>query len=383
MIHPSGVWPTGASRGLGRLAAVVFVLTGLAWPSRLPAQDALKSVVDEDCQVFDIAADNSVVFATPRIKRSNRLILERDDIGIATPSGKTHRIVDADKFMPIPPAQGYQVDSLSWSPDGHRIAVSMTLQKPPPDYQEETKKQKDENRDSNVFLATVARGKAVALLDDDGHEIPVAGSKTRFIEDAHSATWLADGATVVYLTGAPWKIVRLRPADGQSTILFQGHTFDAIAWDARRNRAFAIGKNLSLTGRLTLVELDLVRETVTEIARLEKYESSLSISPSGKKVGFFEDGDTIEVIDTAHPSSPVRVRAGMGHFGWSRDERRLLLKRGPADRSNDLVWIGLYDGTFTPMLHGLTFRDFQIAPDGASVGVTVPGKRVLKVYALP
>lgn len=362
---------------------MIFMLLGLAWPSRLPAQDTPKSVVEEDCQVFDIAADNSVVYATPRIKRSKQLVIERDDIGIATASGKTRRIVEADKFISDPPGSGYQVDSLSWSPDGHRIAVGITLQKAPPDYHEDTKKQKDENRDSNVFMAAVAAGKAIALLDNEGHEIPVAGSKTRFIENATSATWLADGATVVYLTEAPWKIVRVRPADGQATTLFQGHTFDAVAWDARRNRAFAIGKNLSLTGRLTLVELDLVHETVTEIARLEKYESALSVSPSGTKIGFFEDGDTIEVIDTAHPSSPVRVRAGMGRFGWSRDERRLLLKRGSPDRSNDLVWVGLYDGTFTPILHGLTFRDFQIAPDGGSVGVTVPGKRVLKVFALP
>ncbi|MBZ5501140.1 MAG: hypothetical protein LAN59_02720 [Acidobacteriia bacterium] len=362
---------------------MIFMLLGLAWPSRLPAQDTPKSVVEEDCQVFDIAADNSVVYATPRIKRSKQLVIERDDIGIATASGKTRRIVEADKFISDPPGSGYQVDSLSWSPDGHRIAVGITLQKAPPDYHEDTKKQKDENRDSNVFMAAVAAGKAIALLDNEGHEIPVAGSKTRFIENATSATWLADGATVVYLTEAPWKIVRVRPADGQATTLFQGHTFDAVAWDARRNRAFAIGKNLSLTGRLALVELDLVHETVTEIARLEKYESALSVSPSGTKIGFFEDGDTIEVIDTAHPSSPVRVRAGMGRFGWSRDERRLLLKRGSPDRSNDLVWVGLYDGTFTPILHGLTFRDFQIAPDGGSVGVTVPGKRVLKVFALP
>ena len=364
---------------------LAWALIALLPAPSLLAQETPKFVVNEDCQVFDIAADGSIVYSVPRMKRIKRLVIERDDIGIATPSGQTRRIVDADKFMPIPPAAGYEVNSLSWSPDGHRIAVSMTLQKPPAEYEEDQKnqkKEKDENRDSNISLAALPGGKAIVLFDDDGHEIQVAGSKTRFIENATSAAWLADGATIVYLAGTPSQVVRVRPADGQITILFQGHSFDAIAWDARRNRAFAVGRNLSLTGQLALVELDLVRETVTEIARLENYQSALSVSPSGKKVGFFENGDTIEVIDTANPSKAVRVRAGMGRFEWSRDENRLLLKRGPEDRSNDLVWIGLHDGTFTPMLHGLTFHDFQIAPSGESLGVTVPGKRVLKVYAL-
>ena len=375
----------GVRRSPLRLALLWCALGAVALPPCLAAQDNPRFVVEEDCQVFDIAADHSIVYAAPRTKRIQKLILERDDIGVAGGSGKGRRIVDADKFMPIPPVAGYQVDALSWSPDGQRIAVSMTLQKPPADYQEDTKKKKnkDENRDSQVSVAAVTAGKAVVLLDAEGHEIRVAGSKERFIENAANATWLADGASVVYLTGTPPQIVRVRPADGQTTTLFQGHSFDTVVWDARRNRAFAIGKGLSLRGGLALVELDLLQERITEIAQLEKYASALTVSPSGTKIGFFEDGDTIEVIDIANRSRPVRVRAGMGRFEWSRDERSVLLKRGPADRSGDLVWVGLYDGNFTPLLHGLAFHDFQISPGGESVAVTMPGKRTLKVYALP
>ena len=371
------------SRWQMAISACALGLFALA--PRLAAQDNPRFVVDEDCQVFDIASDHSVVYAAPRTKRIQKLILERDDIGVAASSGKGRRIVDADKFMPIPPVEGYQVDTLSWSPDAQHIAVSMTLQKPPANYQEDTKKKKnkDENRDSQEFLAAVTAGKAVALLDAEGREIRVAGSKERFIENATNATWLADGASVVYLTGAPPQIVRVRPADSQTTTLFQGHSFDTVVWDARRNRAFAIGKGLSLRGGLALVELDLLQERITEVAQLENYAGALSVSPSGTKIGFFEDGDTIEVIDVANRSRPVRVRAGMGRFEWSRDERSVLLKRGPPERSGDLVWVGLYDGSFTPLLHGLAFHDFQIAPGGESVAVTMPGKRTLKVYALP
>jgi dipeptidyl aminopeptidase/acylaminoacyl peptidase len=376
-----------ACRRYSSLLAAVVVGAGLLLSSPvLRAQDTPKFVIDEDCQVFDIAANNTIVYAVPRIKRVKRLMIERDDISIATGPGKTRRIVEADKFMPIPPPAGYAINSLAWSPDGQRIAVNMTLQQPPPGYEPPTGKNKDKDRENDreedAPTVSVGGGKAIALLDIDGREIRVAGSKTRFIEDATNAMWLADSATVVYLKGAPFQIVRVRPSDGNTSTLFEGHGFDAVLWDAPRSRAFAVGENLSVGGGLALVELDLLRETVTQIARIEAYQGALSLSPSGTKIAFFADGDTIEVIDIANPSKPLRVRAGFGTFQWSRDERRVLLKRGPEERSNILVWVGLYDGSFVPVLHDLEFRAFEIAPDGQSIAVTVPGKRVLKVYPL-
>jgi dipeptidyl aminopeptidase/acylaminoacyl peptidase len=371
----------------GAVLSVVAAMALLSFAAK--AQDNPKFVIDEDCQTFDISADHAIVYAVPRLKRVKRLVIERDDILIATDSGKTRKVVDADKFMPIPPPAGYTVDSLAWSPDGRRFAADLTLQQPPPGYEEQVakdkKKEQERSRDAQdeALLASVGGGKAVALFDDDGHEIKAAGSKTRFIENATNGTWLADGSTVVYLTGGgPYSIMRVRPSDGQTTSLFEGHTFDAVIWDAPKNRAFAVGQNLSLRGRLTLVQLDLLHETVTEIARLENYKGALSLSPSGAKIAFFEDGDTIEVIDIANPSKPLRTRAGLGRFEWGRDERRVLLKRGPEDRSNDLVWVGLRDDSFVPALHDLAFRNFQIAPDGAFLAVTEPGKRALKVYPL-
>jgi dipeptidyl aminopeptidase/acylaminoacyl peptidase len=368
------------------LAAVAVGAVLFLYSPALRAQDNPKLVIDEDCQAFDIAPNNAIVYAVPRIKRIKKLIIERDDISIATDRGQTKRIVEADKFMPIPPPAGYVVNSLVWSPDGQRIAVNMTLQQPPPGYEatsgKNKNKDKEEDRQEDAPTVSVGGGKAIALLDADGREIRVAGSQTRFIENAASAAWLADGVTVVYLTGAPFEIARVRPSDGKTSTLFEGHGFNAVVWDASRNRAFAIGENLSVRGGLVLVALDLVRETVTQIAQIENYQGALSLSPSGKKIAFFENGDTIEVIDIANPSKPLRVRAGFGIFQWSRDERRVLLKRGPEERSNILVWVGLYDGSFVPALHDLVFHAFDIAPDGESLAITEPGKRVLKVYPL-
>jgi hypothetical protein len=368
------------------LATIAMIAAVLLRPAPLLAQDAPKFIIDEDCAAFDIAPDNSIVYAVSHIKGVKRLVIEHDDIWVASGPGKTRKIVEADKFMPIPPPQGFKVDSLAWSPDGQRIAMNMTLQLPPPGWDDKNNKKKGDLDDSADAppLAGIGGGRALALLDADGHEIKVAGSKTRFIEGAVDGTWLADGASVVYLSpGPPYTITRVRPSDGQTTALFGGHTFTMVIWDAKRNRAVAVGDNLSLLGRLALVQLDLLHETVTEITNLDNYQSSLSLSPSGTKVGYFEDGDTIDVVDLLHPTDkPLRVRAGFGRFGWSRDEKRILLKRGSDDRSNILLWVGLHDDTFASILHDLQFRDFQIAPDGQTIAVTIPGKRVLKVYAL-
>jgi len=78
----------------------------------------------------------------------------------------------------------------------------------------------------------------------------------------------------------------------------------------------------------------------------------------------------------------VKANAGLGTFQWGRDDDRVLVKRGSPDESNDLVWVRLNDDSFTPVLHDLEFHSFQIAPDGESLAVTIPGKRVLKVFPL-
>src|SRR6202142_814278 len=147
--------------------------------------------------------------------------------------------------MAVPPPQGYVVDSLSWSPDGTGIEMSMTPQ--------------------NCWTEEESEpgGKAIILLDDEGHEIKVEESKTRFIEEAANGTWLADNVTVVYLMGAgPYKIGRVSVVSGQPKTLFEGHTFDAIVWDAKRNQAYGLSQNLSVSGRLALFQLDLVKEGI-------------------------------------------------------------------------------------------------------------------------
>jgi hypothetical protein len=373
--------------GIARVAIGAAALVCLALPVALFAQDTPKMVIDDDCQAFDIAPDNSIVYAVTHIKGVKRLVIERDDVFVASGPGKTRKILEANTFMPMPPPEGFRIDSLAWSPDGQKIAMSMTLQQPPPGWDDKNLKKKgdlgDDEDENAPPLPGVMGGRVLALLDGDGHEIKVEGSKTRFVEGAVDGTWLADGKSVVYLKGGPpYSIMRLTPADGQTKQLFAGHTFQMVVWDAKRNSAYAVSSNLSITGHLAIVQLDLLHEGIRPVSDIDNYEGGLSLSPSGAKIGYFEDGDTIDVLDTQHPGRPIRVRAGFGRFGWSRDERKVLLKRGSDDKSNILLWVGLYDGSFHSVLHDLEFRDFQIAPDGDSIAVTIPGKRVLKVYSL-
>lgn len=347
------------------LLALFVVMAAL--PGITAAQEKPKMQFEEDVATFAVSQDNKIVCAVPHLKRLKKIVIERDDIWVVAPGGNKKRILEGEKFMPLPPPTQYVVDSLAWSPDGRRIAMSMNIQ-----------------IISTEDTTEVTGGKQIALLDENGGEIRVAGSKARFIEDGWNGAWLADGATVVYLTGVgPYKIMRVRPADGKTIELFEGHTFDAVTWDAKRNKAFAVGRNLSVSGRLALVQLDLVNETVAEISRLEEFFGRLSVSSSGKQVGYFENGDTITVINVASPQKPTRVRAGIGRFEFGRDERRVLLKRGLEEKSGDLVWVGLTDGSFHPILHDLLVRDFKIAPDGESIAITDPGRRILKVWPLP
>jgi dipeptidyl aminopeptidase/acylaminoacyl peptidase len=268
--------------------------------------------------------------------------------------------------MPAPPPLSFQVDAISWSPDSRLLAADITFQKAAVD------------EDSSPTTT-----KGIALFDENGGEIHVAGSKDRFIEEAGNATWLADGQTIVYVTGGgPFQIVRMKPSQGKAVTLFEGHTFDGITWDAKHNQAYAIGRNLSLSGRDVLVQLDLLNEGVREMTRIPEFQGKLTIAPSGNRVGYFVDADTIEVRELNHPTQPLKTRAGFGRFQFGLDENRVLLKRGPDEKSGNLVWVGLKDGSFRPILHDLLVSAFQIAPDGQTIVVAEPGKHILKGYPL-
>jgi hypothetical protein len=359
---------------------------------------------DQDVQAFAISQDNHIIYAVQRMKRVKKIIVEHDDFWVGDIDGKRKKIIDGDKFnpapgseedvppaeaadeqddkakkgkkhAPIPPQHSYQVDSLTWSPDSRRIVVKMdtSLMAQP---QGTVVQQLDEQQ-------TVRPNTLLYLMDAEGRQIQIQGSKTSTLADAFNADWLADGATLVYLSktsGNFSQMNSLRPSDGKTRVLFEGHTFSAVSWDTKRNQAFAIEESTQAVAPPKIVQLDLANEKRKELAPLEEYAGFLTISPSARKIAYFRNGDTLEVREVVNPEKTIQVRVAIGQFQWDRSEQRVLLKRGEPQKSGDLVWVGLYNGQFEPFFHGLEFHNFAIAPDGGTAAVTEPGKRALVLY---
>lgn len=365
--------PTGA-----RLLLLLLAL-GLSYAQLSHAQGKALVRIDEDVQAFAIGPDNRIVYAVQHMRRVKKVRLERDDLWISSPDGKQKKITDGEKMF-ADLMLNYQVQSFAWSPDGHRIAVMMqTAEMVQP---RGTKDQQMDEEETQTPRGLVA----IYLMDDEGHQIPIQGMKDGLLNDGYNAAWLADGKTLVYVTktgGDFNELNTLVPSQGKSKPLFQGHTFAALAWDTKNNQAFAIEESTRVLTSPMLVRLDLVGENRNAIVPVDEYAGDFAISPSGKKAGYFRDGDTLEVRDLLNPGAkPVQVKVAIGTFQWDHDDRRILLKRGDPLRSGNLMWIGVYDGQFEPLLHDLVFHDFALAPNGEAVAVTEPGKRSLLVYSV-
>ncbi len=368
----------GALQGDRILPPIVVALAlTLCFPLLSQAQGKSLVKIDEDVQSFAIAPDNRIVYSVQHIRKVKKVRLERDDLWISSADGKQKKIADGEKLF-ADPLLSYQVQSFAWSPDGRRIAVMMQTGE-----MTQPKGTVDQQLDEQQ---TVRGAVAIYLMDAEGHQIPIQGAKDGLLNDGYNAAWLADGSTLVYVTrtgGDFYELNSLRPADGKSKPLFQGHTFAALAWDTKNNRAFAIEESMKVLSSPMLVRLDLVKETRTAIMPVDEYAGDFALSPSARKVGYFRDGDTLEVRDMTQPGGkPVQVKVAIGEFQWAHDEKRVLLKRGDPLKSARLTWVGLYDGQFEPLLHDLEFHDYEISPDGRFVAVTEPGKRALLVYGL-
>ncbi len=355
-----------------RSILIILVLAVWTVVRATPAstQDKPVLTVEDDCTAFALAPDGRIAYAVRHLLHTKHYDFERDDIWMVTAEGKKTRIVNGEKLVRGGAGVfSYAVQSIAWSPDGRSLAVAMyTTQMD----------EKGNTKDEQI----------VDLMDADGKEINIQGTHNSVIDEAMNAAWLADGATVAFLAEAVkpkllYSIGTLRPVSGRGGPILAGHTFSAVAWDAKRNAAVAIERDRSLTGPILLVWLDLIKETRRELATLDAYLGQLSISPSGDRVAYFRDGDTLELRDVVSPEKATHVPAAYGNFEWARDERRILLKRGPENKSGSLAWISLPDGALEPALHDLAFRHFQISPDGRRLGVTEPGKQVLQVYSLP
>lgn len=331
-------------------------------PHPAVAQSAPTLTIEDDCAALAFAPDGRLAYAVRHIFSTRRIEMQRDDIWVLFPDGRRKRIVNGEKLVEGDAPFSYLVQSMRWSPDATRLTVELL-----------TSQMTDDR-------GTTQEGLATLLIDQNGKELKIQGADSA-IWDATGGAWLADGVTVVYLVEAVkprllFAIRSVRPIAGRGGALFERLTFAAVAWDPARNSAVAVERDKDLTGPPRLVWLDLTKETRRELAVLDGFLGGLTISPSGTRVAYFRDADTLEIRELAEPDRVRRARVAFGAYRWSADESRILLKRGQPNRSGILVWVHLADGKIEPVLHSLTFRDFALAPDGRSLAVTLPSRNL-------
>jgi len=352
-------------------------------PAKAQNLDKPLQSIDEEITAFAYSLDGRIVYSVYRRFKTKEYDLEHDDIWLQEANGKRRRLLEGQKFNRGNRPFSYIVNSFRWSPNGRMILAELLT----------TTVVDDSGKTEDSFQTL--------LLEDSGKEIRINKGDS-VISDAANATWLPDNATIAFLSESvkPRLLFSLkftRPSLGSHPSSDEGRTFRDIAWLPGMNSAIAVEQDRALTGPFRLQRLDLLGEDDKELATLDGYDGGLSVSPSGKKIAYFIDKEIIEIRDLTSFNRVARLRIGLGVFRWSPDETRILLKRSLEKKSGDLVWIDLpplapnpanheipvAQPTPIPILHGLTFRDFAISPDGRSLAVVITGKRNLLVFPLP
>jgi hypothetical protein len=362
------------------LATLLLILSLL--PSSLPAQNLDKPslTIDEEITSFAYAPDGRIVFSVRRMFKAKKYDLQRDDIWLMEPGGKRKRIFEGQKFTNDQKLFTYQVESFTWSPNDHIIAVSLFTTSMDPD---------SGARDDSP---------ALLLLEDSGRELRPNG-KDALVAGARFPLWLRDSQNLVYLSNedTPQGLFSLQSfniATGPAGKPFEGRTFEGASRISGSNAAIAVERPPHFEGPARLQRLDLLSQEDMEIATLDAYAGGVSVSPSGNLAAYFLDKEVLEIRDLAVPTRVARLRVGLGVLAWSYDESRIYLKRTIEKKSADLVTfqipplrsypphaeIPVKEPEPAPLLHGLTIREYSLSPDGRSLAVILPGKRNLQIF---
>jgi hypothetical protein len=368
--------------GLGWALAVLVLGSSLLWAAPVRAQNLDKPVmnVDEEVTAFAYAPDGRIVFSVRRMFKNKKYDMQRDDIFIAEPNGKHRRILEGQKFTHGDKPFTYQVESFTWSPNAHLIAVALFTTTVDPE---------DEHHDDS---------RALLILDDSGHEMHPRGPDS-LITDAEQPMWLRDNGTLVYLTEEIstrelFSMHYLYMSGGPETKAFEGRTFSGAVRVPGSNAAIAIERDRNMEGPPRIQKLDLLAQDDKELATLDSYAGGLSISPSGTKVAYFLDREVLEVRDLEKPNRVARLRVGLGVVQWNTEETEIYVKRTVEKKSADLVsfavpqLVAFQKNQIVPvlepepkqLLHGLAIREYELSADGRFLAVVLPGKRNLQVF---
>jgi dipeptidyl aminopeptidase/acylaminoacyl peptidase len=365
------------------IAACVIAIAISASPIRAQQPPTPRTTIDDDCTALAYASDGRLAYATRHVFNLQKFQVQRDDIWLLEKDGRRRKIFNGEKMARGAEAFSYTITRLRWSPDATRVVAELVTTQV---------NAKGEEVTGNLLLFVNQEGKDVKIADGDNA-----------VPGAIDGTWLAGNGKLAYLTetvkpNLMFSITIIESPGGHVLPLFDRHSFAALAWNAKLGTAIAIEKNLSDASVTRIVELNLMSEDYRRLAALESYIGGLSFSPSGTKVAFFTDINTLEIRDMTDPTLVARAHVEYGALNWAPDEKSVLVKRGLDRQEGDLVWVQLpalaadsesgaavpaTPPALTPILNGQKFRDFALAPDGHSVAVILLGKHNLQIYDLP
>lgn len=371
-------------RWLRYFCSLACLVLGCCSLPRARAQDISKptDTIDDDVTAFAYAPDGRIVYSVRHLFHTKKYDLQRDDIWIREAGGRRRRIFQGEKFTEGDKPFSYIIDGFHWSPNGRLVLVAMNT----------ASMSEDSGRTQGERMAIV--------LEDSGKQLHIGTYNV--LHNATEPSWLQDSATIVYLTESikPNVLFGFNYAtlgQGPGGALFDGRTFLDYARLPGGNAAIAVERDRNMSGPPRIQRLDLLAQENQELATLDSFDSGPSVSPTGKRLAYFIDKEVLEIRDLAQPDHVARIRIGLGTFAWMPDENAIILKRAPEHKSGDLVRVAIPPLTVPPagdpvpvtdtqlsfLLHGLTFRDFAISPDGNSLAVVPPGKHNLLIFPLP
>ena len=365
------------------LAVILAVGFWLPLLGPVCAQEVSKPVmtVDEEVTAFAYALDGRIVYSVRRMYKAKKYDLERDDIFILDTNGKKKKIFSGEKFSTGDKPLTYLIESFTWSPNSKIIAVQM-----------------------NTITVDIDDGhteeaRALLFLEDSGKEIrPVAKG---VLLNAENPLWLRDNTTLVYLSEdvAPRSLFSMQFVNlysGPAGKAFEGRTFAAAVRVSGTNSAIAVERDRNMDGPPRLQRLELLAQDDKEVATLDAYAGGLTISPSGSFAAYYLDNEVLEIREIGAPKRIARMRIGLGVVQWSADDKYIYLKRTIEKKSADLVVfavpplaayephaeVPVSEPTPDFLLHGLTVREYVVSPDGRFIGIVLPGKRNLQIFAM-
>jgi len=378
----SGTIPRYLGRArLRTIVAALLLVASLPLARGASAQNLDKPVmnVDEEVTAFAYAPDGRIIFSVRRMFKTKKYVLQRDDIWLLETNGKRKKLLDGFKFTHGDKPFTYQVESFTWSPNGHIVAIQLFTTTEDPE--------SEQHEDARALL----------LLDDNGREMR-PGGRDSLVMDAENPMWLRDNGTLVYLKSEVerdlFSLNYLYMSSGPASKAFEGRTFMAAARVPGSNSAIAVERDRNMDGPPRLQRLDLLAQDDHELAELPDFAGGLSISPTGTKIAYFVDREVLEFRDLEDSRKVGRLRIGLGVLEWSADETKIFLKRTVEKKSADLVSFSVprlaaySKGQAVPvaepepasMLHGLAIREYGFSPDGRFLAVVFPGKRNLQVF---